>query len=290
MCGFSVFSASLTRGWLQRVDCFYSFSYTQNMYTVRQAYEFLYPMINQHGATRLVWPNNFIPLINHAIAMVYNYEWYIRSFTHRKDLFHMANKTQWVLASRRPVRVIDKFWAGPWKDVYNIQKDECYCNFKLPDKAIKACCECGCIEECEPLPLKKILPHNKLCAGQYQVAWGFVPWQGGLDGRIVHVDTGKPVEALWMSYFCWPVPMQTFDDIIPLPDAFVPILALIMAAIVLPNHWASRQQEDLNYYSLYRKELDYLKKVDNINPVTLDFKYEYDTPSTPAPFTTWSII
>jgi len=38
----------------------------------------------------------------------------------------------------------------------------------------------------------------------------------------------------------------------------------------VPQQGIARQQEDLTYYSLYRKELDYLRKHDTIVPETLE--------------------
>lgn len=44
------------------------------------------------------------------------------------------------------------------------------------------------------------------------------------------------------------------------------ILMWIIAATVIPMYGVARQQEDLTWYSLYRKELDYLRKHDTIAP------------------------
>lgn len=49
--------------------------------------------------------------------MVYNYEGMHWSWQHRKDLFNMNKQSQGALFSRWPVRKIDKFWGGNWKDV-----------------------------------------------------------------------------------------------------------------------------------------------------------------------------
>lgn len=60
--------------------------------------------------------------------------------------------------------------------------------------------------------------------------------------------------------------MEKRSDIVPVPDSYVHILAWIIAATVVPMYGVSRQQEDLTYFSLYRKELDYLRKHDTIVP------------------------
>lgn len=167
----------------------------------------------------------------------------------------------------------------------------------LPDKIIKPCCECNCFEECKPLPLKEILPQNKLCAMEYQISGSFIAGMWGMDGRIVKVDLGNlAIDDLWMTYFCGPVKMGKFDDIVPLPDTYMQVAMWIIAALVVPMYWVARQQEDLTYYSLYRKELDYLRKHDTIvmEKLTIPQNHMPDVndflPSTPSvPFTSVNI-
>lgn len=238
-------------------------------YTVKDAFHFSYTLLWAHWLSRLVGPHNFMYLINQAVAMIYNYWWYMWSWTHRKDLFNMNKQSQWVLLSRWPVREIDKFRTWDWTDVDKYDPDACEwaCNMNLPDKIIKPCCECNCIKPCKPLDLQQILPQNQLCAWQYQISWSPVFGMWWMDWRIVKVDLwDKDPELLRMTYFCWPLKLETFDDIVPLPDSFMHIVWWIIAALVVPPRWAARSQEDLNYYSLYRKELDSLKAADNMYP------------------------
>lgn len=242
------------------------------MYSVREFMQMVYPIINSHWVSYAIWPNNIIHLINLWLNMIYNYEWMTWSRQHRKDLFNLNEAQQWALLSRWPIRKIDKFWWGSRKDVDKIWIDPCFCNMNLPDKeVIPACCECSCPTPCKPLELNEILPQNKLCANQYQISGSFIAWMWGFDWRIVKVDLGdQKVSDLWMTYFCWPVKMEKFSDIIPLPDSFIHVLSWIVWASVLPQQWIARQQEDLTYYSLYRKELDYLRKHDTIVPETIE--------------------
>lgn len=242
------------------------------MYNVKQFCTLVYPIVNQHGVSYAVGPNSIIGLVNMWINMIYNYEWMHWSWQHRKDLFKMNEKSQGALLSRWPIRKIDKFWWGNWKDVDKIWTDACFCNLNLPDKdIIPACCECNCTQPCRPLNLKQILPQNKLCANQYQISGSYIAGMWGLDWRIVKVDLWEEiVDDLWMTYYCWPVKVEKFTDIIPLPDSFIQVLAWIVWASVVPQQGIARQQEDLTYYSLYRKELDYLRKHDTIVPEQLE--------------------
>lgn len=241
-------------------------------YNVKQFMTLVYPIINQHWMSYAVGSNSFIGLVNMGIDMIYNYEGMHWSWQHRKDLFNMNDRQQGALLSRWPVRKIDKFWWGNRKDVDKVGLDKCYCNLNLPEKEyISPCCECNCTTPCRPIDLKQILPQNKLCAWQYQISWSFVAWMWWLDWRIVKVDLwDQHVDDLWMSYFCGPVKLEKFSDIIPLPDSFIQVLVWIVWAFCVPQQGIARQQDDLSLYSLYRKELDYLRKQDTIVPETIE--------------------
>lgn len=242
------------------------------MYTVKQFLTLVYPILGQHGISYAAWANSIIWVVNMGIDMIYNYEGMHWSWQHRKDLFNMNDRQQGALLSRWPVRKIDKFWWGRWTDVDKVGLDQCYCDMNLPEKdVIRPCCECNCETPCTPLELKQILPQNKLCAWQYQISGSFIAWMWWLDWRIVKVDLwNQTVSDLWMSYFCWPIKMEKFSDIIPLPDSFIQVLAWIVWAFFIPQQGIARQQDDLSLYSLYRKELDYLRKHDTIVPETIE--------------------
>ncbi len=258
-------------------------------YTVREAFHFATTALGSHGLSRLVGPNNFMYLINQAVNMVYNYNWYTWTWTHRKDLFDLKKWSLWVLLSRWPVRTIDKFRTWKRTDVDKLQEDECEraCKLELPDWVIKPCCECNCIAPCKPLDLKEIQPQNQLCAWQYQISWSYIPWMWWMDWRIVKVNLWNiEPELLWMTYYCWPVKLETYDDIVPLPDSFIHVLWWIIAALVVPPRWAARSQEDLSYYSLYRKELEYLKALDNIYPKEVNLAQAIDARTV----TPWQVL
>ena len=55
---------------------------------------------------------------------------------------------------------------------------------------------------------------------------------------------------------------------------------------VIPQQWIARQQEDLTYYSMYRKELDYLRKQDTIVPETLEIP-DNGMPGNEIPWYEW---
>lgn len=241
-------------------------------YTVKEALNFVYPHIWQNGASRLINTNQIMFAMNHALNMIYNYEWYIWSWTQRKDAFAM-NWTVGSLLSRWPVRKVDKFWTTKFTDVDRISEDPCVCPIDPPADLVKPCCECSCkaTAQCKPLILDQILPQNNLCDNQYQISWSFTAGQGGLDGRILKVKLAEPTDVLWVSYFAGPVKLEKLTDIVPLPDSYMHVLGWIIAAMVVPLWGASRAQEDLNLHSLYRKELDYLRKIDNIHPKEVVF-------------------
>lgn len=256
-------------------------------YTVKEAIQFAYPIVGQHWVSRLIGTNNLMMLVNQAISMIYNYwGFHIWSWAHRSDAFVLDGKETWTLLSRRPVRKVDKFWTSAYRDIDKITEDPCVCPTPTPETPVQPCCVCNCTRPCEPLVLDEILPQNQLCAGQYQISWGFTPWQWGMDGRLVRVNTWKPVEVLWMTYFAWPLKLEKFTDLVPLPDSIVYLIWWIIWAMTIPMRWAARSQEDLNLMSLVRKELDALRAIDNIYPKRLKF----DTPEIDNDRNTWAIM
>lgn len=113
--------------------------------------------------------------INHAINMIYNYEGYIWTWSHRKDAFVMNTETTGSLLTRRPVRKVDKFRTSRYTDVDKIKEDPCVCPVNPPSDLVRPCCDCNCTAPCDPFLLDQILPQNQLCAGQFQISGGFVP-------------------------------------------------------------------------------------------------------------------
>lgn len=254
------------------------------MYVVKDFLHFLYPLIWQNWVTRLAWSDDLYFLTNQAINEIYNFQpekadhrfhW---SWTHRKDLFHMSadKKWMWVCFTRRPVRMVDEFWTSKRNDVYDLQEDKCYCDMNLPEDTwiIKSCaCECDCFAPCESLELKQIRPHANLCPWTFQIAWWFTKWMWWLDWQIVRVNTWINQDIwLWMTYYCWPTKVSKPNDQVPIPDSFMHLAAKIIAANCMPMTWEQREQDDLQYYSTFRREMECLVKQDPEFPKFVETK------------------
>lgn len=254
------------------------------MYVVKDFLHFLYPLIWQNWVTRLAWSDDLYFLTNQAINEIYNFQpekadhrfhW---SWTHRKDLFHMSadKKWMWVCFTRRPVRMVDEFWTSKRNDVYDLQEDKCYCDMNLPEDTwiIKSCaCDCDCFAPCESLELKQIRPHANLCPWTFQIAWWFTKWMWWLDWQIVRVNTWINQDIwLWMTYYCWPTKVSKPDDQVPIPDSFMHLAAKIIAANCMPMTWEQREQDDLQYYSTFRREMECLVKQDPEFPKFVETK------------------
>lgn len=254
------------------------------MYVVKDFLHFLYPLIWQNWVTRLAWSDDLYFLTNQAINEIYNFQpekadhrfhW---SWTHRKDLFHMSadKKWMWVCFTRRPVRMVDEFWTSKRNDVYDLQEDKCYCDMNLPEDTwiIKSCaCECDCFVPCESIELKQIRPHANLCPWTFQIAWWFTKWMWWLDWQIVRVNTWINQDIwLWMTYYCWPTKVSKPDDQVPIPDSFMHLAAKIIAANCMPMTWEQREQDDLQYYSTFRREMECLVKQDPEFPKFVETK------------------
>lgn len=242
-------------------------------YTARDALKFSYIYLSQHWATRALWTNNFMYALNTALNHIYNYEWYIRSWQHVKDAFNITWKKHMRLVTRRPIQTVDKFWTWQWKDVeWSIAP--CYCPDMEDDETCCAC-ECPCPPVCEDLKMTRVSPQNQLCDYEYKIAWSEIKWMWWLNGRIIHINVPLTVSWLRVTYRRWVKHITSRDEIIPLPDNFMNVLWLAIAASCVPLYWIMMQQQDLNYWSLFRKELDYLKKQDNVFPQKVVFNESY---------------
>ncbi len=247
------------------------------MYTLREWLKFAYPLIWQAGATASIGTEQFLATANSALNMVYNYLWYDRSWQHEKALFKLSSedRTQRKLLTKHPVKKIDKFFSTRWVDV---EKWATACNMDCDLKDPELLCQydCGeCLVSCSPMEMAWVLPNNQLCVWQYQIWWwNFVPELWWQQWKIIRASLPKWVDTFWVTYFRWVEHMKSFDDIIPLPDSFITARAYFMAWYVVPLYWIMMQQQDLNYMSLARKELDSLKMWDNIRHEKI--KYAHD--------------
>lgn len=237
------------------------------MYTLREWLKFAYPLIWQAWATASIGTEQFLATANSALNMIYNYQWYDWSWQHTKALFHLSSpdKTQWKLLTKYPVKKVDKFYSTRWQDVESCASA---CNIDCDIKDPELVCEMNCwdcIANCSNLEMVWILPNDQLCVWQYQI-WGgnfFTElwWQ---QWKIIRASLKKWVDTLWLTYFRWVDHLKSFDDIIPLPDSYMTARAYFLAWYVVPLYWIMMQQQDLNYHSIARKELDSLKMGDNI--------------------------
>lgn len=242
-------------------------------YTARDALKFAYVHLSQHGATRALWVSNFMYALNGAINHVYNYEWYVWSWQHVKDAFTLTWKKHLRLVTRWPIQVVDKFRTWERKDVMGTASP-CDCP-SIEDDSISCWCECFCPSECKDLPMVRIHPSNQLCPGEYKVNGSEIKGMWWLQWRIMEVYLPYDVTWLWVTYYRGPKHVTKRDDIIPVPDNFIHIIWYIIAAQCVPLYGIMMQQQDLNYWSIARKELDYLKKQDNIFPHKMIFNQDY---------------
>lgn len=193
------------------------------------------------------------------------------------------------LVTRRPVATVDKFYSAQRKDVDGTIAP-CACEDDLPDDTYTCPCEVPCdAPECQPLQMRRVLPQNVLCNNEYQVSWSEILWMWGMDWRIIKVNLQDVTNLnyLFVTYYRGPKHITSRDEIVPIPDSYMHILGFIMAAIVVPLYGIMMQQQDLNYRSLARKELDYMKMADNIFPSSARFDPNYPAISKPTPNPVW---
>jgi len=237
------------------------------MYKLRDWLKLVYALVWQTWSTSAIWMDDqFIFIANSALNMIYNYQWFKRSWQHTKELFNLSNsqRVSWKLLTQHPIRTVDKFFVSKRIDVEK-SATACDINCDLEDVECPFECDPCSPVSCRPIELSWILPNDNLCPWQYQVWWwNFVSELWWIQWSIIRVYLEIPVDTLWVTYFRWVKHMKSYDDIIPLPDSFITARAYFVAWHIVPMYGIMMQQQDLNYMSLARKELDSLKMWDNI--------------------------
>lgn len=245
--------------------------------TARQLLQSAYPMLWKHWATFAMGSNSFLEILNTVLEQIYNYEWYIWSWQHYREAFTNLSGDPLQLVTSFPIWKIDKFWTWKMQPVV-WQLTFCDCPVPEPDPCgpyIPACTNCYC-DSCSAEDWAEILPNNQLCAGQYQVWGSTVKGMGWLNGTVVRVKPSRATDALWLTYYRYFNRITSFDDIILLPPGFRPAFIYAIWALVI-GAWYNqyRQGQDINYYELFNREMERLKKADNIFPKDLVFDPRY---------------
>lgn len=246
-------------------------------FKARDALRFVRPFIWQYWAIYSFWSDNFLYLLNTCIDMVYGENWYLWSWEHTKESFpNLTPDADWVitLVTKYPIVAVDKFFTGNMLPM-NWVASACDCPDPDPNPCLPyvpdwACCSSYCVCTCwEEHEYTKVLPQNKLCAGEYQVSWWDNPWMWGLNGRVIRVKPLGPVTWFWVTYYRWPNFITNFDEIVPLPKDWV--------STVLPFLLASMINVDRSAFfsALYTKKITDLKNQDNIFPKKMVFDPNY---------------
>jgi len=252
----------------------FSYLIEQMALTLKDWLDYVYPILAQHWATRAIWSKHFLHVANHALNVIYNYQWYIRSWQHVKDVFisHSDSKHKWRLATRRPVERVDRFYTSTRSDV-EWKIDVCECP-EIPDD-ITCYSKCWCDPTCTAINMNRRLPQNELCAWEYKVSWSDQLWMWWLNWSIISAYVQSPTEVLRVSYYKWLKLLKSFDEVLPIPDSFLTAWAYFIAWIIVPSYWVMMQQQELNFMSMWRKELDSLRMHDNNFPDKVEFDKKY---------------
>lgn len=243
-------------------------------YTARDFLEFIYPIIWQQWSTRAVGSRWFLRIINMALDELYGYKWFSWSWQHRADAFTFRSSDQpLTVRTRYPIRSMDKFWTGNFVGPVNwiVWSGICDDCAWLAGWPVYEPCDNYCCSNCQQIIFKEKRAHNKLCAGEYSIDRSTVMDMWGAGGWR-HISLLAPwIEQIYVTYFCGVMHLKSYEDIIPLPDCFMRILAMLVCAYIIPHYGQSMQWQETSYRIEAQKNLEWEKENDKMSPDTLDF-------------------
>jgi hypothetical protein len=241
-------------------------------YTAKEVLHFWYWLVSHHWWSRAIGEKNRLTLLNMAQNMLFAHGWYFWSRQHTKVGFLSLQWNYHRLAVEHPIRHVDKWFKSQYlPPEWSVTMCDCP---ELPSDAT-CWCHCNCYTPCEWIELVNRYAQNELCPGEYKIAWSKIAWTWGIYGTVLHVNFPCQAEHLRVTYFRWAKKIESFDDVIHIPDQFVHVLWLFMAALISPIYGQMMQWQENNFMKAAQDQMEFLKKADNIAPLNITFDPNY---------------
>jgi hypothetical protein len=238
------------------------------MLTVKSIYEHCYPLMNKHGITYSLWVRWFLKTLEWALHAIETYEWWLWKRQHYSEQITDMNlwEHRWYIRHQTqfPILNIDMFRWGR-DSVIDEYLDFCDCPDDTPDDCV---CDQACISSvcnmCDPLKMKWLLPHSKMCPWSFKIAWSDVPgmwWEGG---TILHILPAPVPPRMFVSYYRWFPEVTSYNQVINIPRHFINAIkyAIMMDIYVNKGIWGETL---LPYFEQkFDKAMLALKKTDTV--------------------------
>lgn len=238
------------------------------MLTVKSIYEHCYPLLNKHGITYSLWANWFLKTLEAALHAIETYEGWLWKRQHYAEQVTDMNlgEHRWYIRHQTqfPILKVDRIRWGR-AAIVDQYLQFCDCPDDIPDDCIcDQACISWCITCCDPLKIKEILPHTKLCKWQYKIAWGSVPGMWGEWGKILHILPDPIPARMFITYYRWFPEVTSYNQTINIPRHFINAIKYAIMMDIYVNKWVWGETLLPYFETKFDKTMTSLKKTDTV--------------------------
>lgn len=247
----------------------------------------VYPIINQKWGSVVVW-NNWIPTLNSALNIFYNYKGYRRLRETTIQEVPLTQRQNWVnveFSTAYPVIWVHKRFTLP-KEACTDNITMGWCQTQLVEMKTRQadCCEWKCWTTCGEEVLKMDcmadentweidmllkLPKSPLFCGEFQLPF----WTRSKRIRWKLPAKFDTAYKVYIEYFRWFNMLSTYQDIVPVPDNMLTALSFIVASLVINPMWQFRSWDSKYYLQLFKDQMDDLREQQTIIPKEIQMQW-----------------
>lgn len=117
---------------------------------------------------------------------------------------------------------------------------------------------------CEPLKIKELLPHSKLCKWHYKIAGGNVQGMGGEWGRILHIIPDPMPARMFVTYYRGFPEITSYNQVINIPRHFINAIKYAIMMDIYVGKWIGGETLLPYFEQKFDKAMTSLKKTDTV--------------------------
>lgn len=237
--------------------------------------KYVYGIFWQWWATTSIGNQAYKGLIEEALLMIYAHEWKLMSWMVRSEAVINPDCNMLKFYTQYPIVGDPTFRLGTKEEVEKISAQCVQCDTECEES------DCSCTVNVSNLcccddfnvikDMVKVWPASILTDKQYKISgWDFA---GGLFGKKVEAKLCNTCSTclsqgggIFISYFAWYNPVDSLTAEIPLPNAYLPVLAFFMASIAISRLQNYRVGDDQFFDNKAQLLLKNISKLDRNIP------------------------
>lgn len=238
------------------------------MLTVKSIYEHCYPLLNKHWITYSLGANGFLKTLEAALMVIQTYEWRLWKRQHYAEQVTDMNlgEHRWYIVhqTQYPILNIDRIRWGR-ADIVDSYLNFCDCPDDTPDDCLcRQSCVSGCVGCCDPLDIREVLPHTKLCKWQYKISWSDVPGMWGEGGKVMNILPAIIPPRMFITYYRWFPEVTSYNQVINIPRHFINAIKYAIMMDIYVNKGIGWETLLPYFEQKFDKAMLSLKKTDTV--------------------------